>query len=95
MTEERAQEIRAVALEEGYPDKHIYVRPVAGYLKSGISRKGVISRTEIPVGDQWYCAVAVPDRQRFARVLARMGATRENTDLITHHDTIRITRLDS
>jgi hypothetical protein len=88
LTEARAQEIRAVALEEGYPDKFIYVRPVAGYLKSGISR------TEVPAGDEWYFAVATQDRESFARVLARMGATRENTDLITHHDTIRITRLD-
>lgn len=88
MTRERAQEIREAALIEGFRDVDIRVEPVGGYYL-----KGRAVRT--PRTDNWYFSVTTADRDRVARVLARMGATRDNTDLITDHDTIRVTRLDN
>jgi hypothetical protein len=92
VTRKQAQEIREAALAEGFRDLDLRVEPVGGWYWKNRGHGHAVRTTYT---DNWYFSVTTPDRERLARVLARMGATRENTDLITDHTTIRITRLET
>lgn len=89
MTQQEANQLHAMAVEEGMDPLFLNALPLGGFKHSG-------PNVGQPWSDQWYFSATVGNSDEKARlvcVLARAGATRANTDMIRDRDTYRITRI--